>query len=375
MAPKMQMVLAPEMAMVQNKKTTKKSGRNASLLTYTDTPSARQVHVRSRTPIIRTNTNSTIIDGHEQIATVSGSVSFVTTKYQVNPGLGFYTWLSSRATGWEKYKLRKFEIMYVPAEANTTTPGSVYLAADYDPNDPPPSTLQALSTYETQQNGRVYNAMTLSLSPKRMFDGVQTKYVREGPVASDLSLYDAASFTFASISCANSNPIGQLWVRYVVELISPQTETSVPVSSSFAFMVKPELSDQVIPPEALTTVTFTNQVVNGAGVLTSGENFVLPKANWFMSGVLNVNQTQSEAVTIRIVPVVDDVELDSFETFIQPAPGGSLQNWSLPIPFNAYVPSNGSTKFRLAIRSSAIVNPENYAIVTGAGTTLSFRVV
>lgn len=377
MAGKMQMVLAPEMAMIPRKKNPKnrKTNGGGSLLTYVDTPAARQVHVKSRAPVIRTNSNCTIIDGHEQIATVSGSVSFTTTKFQVNPGLAFYTWLSSRATGWEKYRFRSFEIMYVPAEANTTTPGSVYLVADYDPTDAPPQTLQALSTYETQQNGRVYNAMTLKLSTKRMFDGVQTKYIREGPVASDLSLYDAASFTFATISCANTTPIGQLWVRYVVELISPQTESSVPASPSFAFMAKPELTDQAIPPNADTPVTFVNQIVNGAGVLTSGSDFVLPKANWFISGVLNVNQPQSEAVTFRILPVVDGAPLDAFETFIQPTSGTTYQSWGLPLPFNAYVSSNGKTRFRIDVRTTDIINPENYPIISASGTTLAFRVV
>jgi len=370
----MQMVLAPEMAIVPKKKmnkgTLRRIANTSNLLTYTDTPAARQVVVKNRPPVVRTGNNATRITGHEQIATVNGSIGFTSTKYQVNPGLGFYTWLSSRAVGWEKYKLIKFEVMYVPAEANTTTPGSVYLVADYDPTDPPPSSLQALSTYESQVNGRVYNALTLSLSTKRMFDGVQTKYVREGPVASALSLYDAASYTFATISCSDSAPIGQLWVSYVVDLISPQTESALPISPSYSFFTKPELQDQRLTWATLETITFPDVVVNGSGIAYADGVFTLPKANWHITGQVNLHSYTTSPS--RVIPTVDGQGLNAIETQFN---GGV--SYFLAVPVIAYVSSNGKTQFRVDCFAGAGVDPGNqdWTDVIASGTVLAFRVV
>jgi hypothetical protein len=41
-----------------------------------------------------------------------------------------------------------------------------------------------------------------------MFDGVQHKKVRCGPVGGDLQLYDAASIIVATVSCTDGSAIG-----------------------------------------------------------------------------------------------------------------------------------------------------------------------
>lgn len=214
----------------------KPTPRSSMPLSVRSVPAARTYHVEPRPARIKSGLKSTVISNHELIATVNGSVAFTSTRYSVNPGLLLYTWLSTQAAGWEKYKFRKLNFVYVPAEAVVTTPGSVYLAAEYDPNTAPPSSLQGLSTYETQSNARVFEACSLNIPPNRMFDGVQHKRIRCGNVAGDLQLYDACNFVFSTISCAQLGPIGQIWVHYEVEFFSPQTEPITLVPSNYTFV-------------------------------------------------------------------------------------------------------------------------------------------
>lgn len=338
------------------------------LIQTTSTPAAKQVVVANRPPVVRTNGNCTRITAHEQIYTVNGSVGFTATKFQVNPGLPFYTWLSQRAAGWEKYRLDKFEVMYIPAEANTTTPGSVYFVADYDPSDPPPSSLQALSTYEHQVNGRVYNALTLDLSPKRMFDGVQTKYIRQGPVPNDLALYDAASFTFATISCANGDPIGQIWVNYTVELISPQTEVGPGVPQSLAYFSQTTLFDQDIDQGVPLNVEWSLDVTNGPGVLynPSTRLFTLPKANYLIDGVLTLEDPAGGTTTF-IVELLKNGGAGVNATSQITNTGATTSN----IPFSTFFASNGTDTFGMVIN---LLTAGTITLKEG-GTCLRFRVV
>lgn len=183
--------------------------------------------MKTRAPRVQTNSNNTRISGHELIASVYGSVGYSATKVPINPGLPMFTWLSQQAHGWEKYKFLKLELVYVPSNAVTTTPGSVFLAADYDAEDPVPADLQALSTYETQASGKVYTAVSLSPPYKRLNDVPGHKFIRDTAVAAKLSLYDPCSFTIATIDCVDTSALGQLWVNYEVELISPQSQVRV----------------------------------------------------------------------------------------------------------------------------------------------------
>jgi hypothetical protein len=112
------------------------------MLAVSQAPIARSFTMPAARPQISGSGGSTIIRNHEQIATVAGSVSFAA-------GLSLYAWLSGRARGYEKYRLRRFRAYYVPADTGTTTVGEIYVGFDYDPVDAAPSSLAAMSAYET----------------------------------------------------------------------------------------------------------------------------------------------------------------------------------------------------------------------------------
>jgi hypothetical protein len=258
-------------------------------------PIATNVRVLARQPVIRSSNGRNYISGFEEFATVNGSVAFTATKYEFNPGLAAYTWLAGQSAGWEKHHFRRLQFVYVPAEAVTTTAGSVYLAADYDPVDPAPPTLASLSTYESQVNGRVYEKLTLTCAPARMYDGVQNKRIRDGPVTGDLELYDPCSFTFATIACANANAIGQLWVYYEVDLISRQTDTGTPVPPSL--VVRNGSANQGLATATPENIDFDEVITAGFSTTNVAGLLTLPPGAYTIQGQVCFIDSAAETLT------------------------------------------------------------------------------
>lgn len=262
-------------------------------------PIARNFRVRNAQPQMRElSSGSTLITGHEEIATVAGSVSFAATRYRFNPGLPLFTRLSQLAATYEKYRVRRLEFVYVPANAVTTTPGVVYLAADYDPVDAAPASLAALSTYETQDSSRVYDALKLRLSRNRMHDGVQAKKIRCGAVAGDLQLYDVGSVSVATVSCTDSSDIGQLWVYYEIELISPQTNPAAPVPQGFSLWNRS--SAQSFTSTVAATLAFDEQVVDGLELTNASGVFTMPCGLFEVTANCSLNDSAAESFVAQL---------------------------------------------------------------------------
>jgi hypothetical protein len=316
------------------------------MLAVSQAPIARSFTMPSARPQISSVAGSTIIRNHEQIATVAGSVSFAASRYRINPGLSLFAWLSGRARGYEKYRLRKFRAYYVPANTGTTTVGEIYVGFDYDPVDAAPSTLAALSAYETMLAERVYNGLCVDASVKRMFDGVQHKKIRCGPVAGDLQLYDAASVIVGTISCADTSDLGQLWVEYEVELISPQLEPSAPLPQALSML---NLSSaQTFTSTMDAAIEFDQFIVDGLEVSSALDTGVLtmPCGVYLVSGVVTVQDSSAEALTARVRPFVDGALHASQHSNLQVTVPANGYN---SIPVLVYFTSDGTTTFEMRL--------------------------
>jgi len=276
---------------------------------------------------------------------VNGSASFEATAYSIQPGLALYTWLSQRARGWEKYRFRKFEVTYIPEAAVTTTTGSVYLAAEYNPSDQAPASLAALSTYETQSNGRTYEMVSLKFKHGVMFDGVQHKRIRCGPVAGDLGLYDAGKIIVASIGGPGSS-VGQLWVHYEIELVSPQTSPSIPIPSSFSLF---NLSaNQAYTNMTPAVLQFDETIVDGIAPTLASGVFTLPCGMYELSGEITGNNSANESFTVLL-------ELLKNGSSTSPPQKSQSQNTivatgELCVPFHFYVYSDGDDTVSISVQ-------------------------
>lgn len=161
----------------------------------------------------------------EYIADVAGSVAFAATGYAINPGIATsFPWLSNLAVNFESYLFRSLSFEY-ETQKSTATSGAVMLAVDFDAADAAPATKTALMTYHNAVRSAVWGECCYRSdgADLRKF-GVQ-RYIRSAALAADLDIktYDVGNLFVATQGEADTTAIGELYVVYDVELITPQS--------------------------------------------------------------------------------------------------------------------------------------------------------
>jgi hypothetical protein len=219
----------------------------------------------------------------------------------------------------------------------TTTPGGIWLAADYDPNDSAPSSLASLSAYETMDDVQVHRALSLTLSVQRMFDGVQHKKIRCGPVGGDLQLYDGCSLIVATTDCTSSDPIGKLYLEYEIDLISPQVEPSLPIPPNVLLVT---LSNEQTISSSGAVVNFDTPIVEGFDLVETSGAITLPCGQFKISGIFSTSNALASTLTLEVEFLLDGASLSpplSWKSFVDyTAPSFST------VPLLGYVRSDGT---------------------------------
>ncbi len=330
------------------KNTSSQTGKGLKMTTNA-VPAAKNVNVSAVAPIISNRDGVCHIIGQEQIATINGSVTFNAEQFKFNPGLTTYSWLSLQAVGWEKYRVKQLEFVYVPAEAVTTTPGTIYLAYDYDPSDAAPSSLASISTYESQSSGRVFEALSCYGRPDRMHDGVQKKKVRTGPVGGDLMLYDACTINVATVSCSDTSALGQLWVYYDIEFYSRQVEPTLRISPSMALFGN---TTQTLTTTVAATLDYDVEIVNGLGVVSDGAGtYTLEPGSYIVTGVVEVSDSANETFSVLTEIQVNGASTSPAQTnYVSMSAGSAVQQ--LEVNFIYYVSSADSFTMRLRVTAT-----------------------
>jgi hypothetical protein len=287
--PKSQNTKQPTIPMTTPRRKSQTKAKSHKLaVTTTRAPAAKSFVVAKKPPQVRSVKGGTIISGQEFVRSVTGTASFTAVAIDINPGLvATYPWLSTQSKGWEKYKFHKFEVMYIPNHG-TDTSGSIFLAFDYDPEDPPPTTQNQMATFQTVTQQRVWDKTGISLAVRQAFAGIQYKKIRRGPVAGDKSIYDPARLIYATNGCPSSE-VGDIWVNYTIELRSQQSQIPFPISAKVSYLVE----TTQLSTRALTTLNFVNTAslevpVGGSDSLDlrshmSGTGIILPYGNYLLS--------------------------------------------------------------------------------------------
>jgi len=162
----------------------------------------------------------------EYIGEVTGSVNFNATQFPLNPGLGTtFPWLSLIASLYESYHFNNLQFHYCTQKA-TTTNGAVMMAVDYDANDTaPPSKLQ-LMAYEGAVRCQPWVNETFTCS-RAGLDVFKNRYVRLSTIANtDLKTFDVGNFYLCTQGNADTSVLGELYVTYDVDFMTPQYNTS-----------------------------------------------------------------------------------------------------------------------------------------------------
>jgi hypothetical protein len=168
------------------------------------------------------------VQHREYLADVNGSVNFAVTSYSVNPGLSStFPWLAPIANQFESYLLRNLSIEF-ETQKSTATSGTVLLAIDYDASDAVPANKQQLMSYHDAVRSSVWNECCFSADTRDLQKfGVQ-RYIRSGALAAnqDIKTFDVGNILIATQGCADATAIGELYVMYDIELITPQSDVS-----------------------------------------------------------------------------------------------------------------------------------------------------
>jgi len=164
----------------------------------------------------------------EYIQDVSGSVGFSSQSLSINPGIpSVFPWLSVMAKQFESFLFRRLKFDY-ETQKSASTSGSVMLAVDFDAADSPPTSKQELMSFHNAVRSAVWAECCYSSDEKDLQKfGVQ-RYIRSGSLGPNLDIktYDVGNLILATQGEADTSVIGELYVEYDVELITPQLSSA-----------------------------------------------------------------------------------------------------------------------------------------------------
>lgn len=174
----------------------------------------------------RSQKNGDVTVSHEEfIMDVNGSPLFLNQKLPINPGLvDLFPWLAQMAPLYESYRFESLEFAYESA-CTTNQNGTVMLAVDYDSSDSQAATKKQLATYRNYVKSNTW-VSCVNRSLREDLNKQKSYFVRSGSLAanSDIKLYDVGFLNLAVQGQADTAPVGELYVRYRVRLMTPQLE-------------------------------------------------------------------------------------------------------------------------------------------------------
>lgn len=204
----------------------------------------------------------------EYVTDIAGSIGFTYQRFNINPGLqATFPWLSSIAPSFEFYHFNKLEFVFRTSCGEVTTAanglvGKVIMATDHDCHDDPWA-----NKIEAEQQAGVVSGPTYA---KELVLKCQTTGGRLGgmpvtnfftrhegiPVGADQNLYDLGIMQLSTTQQNSAGVIGELWVRYDVDLIRPQQLESL--SQSFHIFSYPNATAAVATPFGTSTDVMNN---------------------------------------------------------------------------------------------------------------------
>jgi hypothetical protein len=144
-----------------------------------------------------------------------------------------FPWLSQIAVNFESYVFRSLKFLF-ETDAATTTPGSLLLAVDYDAHEDLPTDKQEMMSRRDAQRSPVWNACVVDCKKEDLHKR-KTYYVGNSAVPSssyqlvgsniksDDRLENVGEFIAASSNCTSTAQLGELYVEYEIELLTPDS--------------------------------------------------------------------------------------------------------------------------------------------------------
>jgi hypothetical protein len=166
----------------------------------------------------------------EFLGDIESGTSFVSTEFDLNPGLqSSFPWLSTIAQNFQQYEFHGllFEFKSTSAVAlnsTNTALGVNIFATQYNSLDDSFVNKVEMENYEYSTSACPAESMIHPIECAPFEKTVRMQYVRSGAVPSgeDARFYDLGRTTIASVGAQEASICGELWVTYDVEFFKPR---------------------------------------------------------------------------------------------------------------------------------------------------------
>lgn len=189
-------------------------------------PAAMSRSVGSSKPKERSRQGGRSLIFKEYVQDIAGSVAFSATSFPVQPGVGnLFAWLSTQAVSYQEYRFRRLRFIFETEKASSTS-GKVMMAFLPDAGEPTPASKQEMLENEHKTANAVWAPCSFSVQGPEALG--KRRYIRSGtlPANFDLKTYDLGNLIVATQGCADTSPVGELYVEYEVDLDVPVISAS-----------------------------------------------------------------------------------------------------------------------------------------------------
>lgn len=271
------------------------------------------VGMRNQLPKSQFSMGKQSVDGRitvthrEYIGEVGGNSDWgVSGNYAVNPGVGTtFPWLHHMAFQYESYRFLSLKFEFCPS-VPTTNPGRVMMFLDYDAADAAPVNKQSFLSNHGAVSGSVWAPLTVVADTKDLHKLPQHT-MRYGNLAPNLDIktYDVANLFVATGGTGPVADVGELYVDYVVEFITPQLNLKAEIEASSAKIgADPATVSKVNPLSNAMAVTGGLPVIQ-----QSGTQFALKEPGEYLFDIIKTGTGLVES-TVTAAAALDTASIN-----------------------------------------------------------------
>jgi hypothetical protein len=171
----------------------------------------------------------------EELKTHGTAGNFNLQGWALNPSRkDVFKWAAQISRSFEKFKIRKCKLRFVPVVA-TTTKGRVMLGVDYDARDAYPRDKEEAYAMQGTVSGPVWQELVLDVKP--MTEALFTTSGTESTSTYETRLVDYGNAFGATSDCTDTSTVmGEVFCDYEIELLIPQRyyETGARVLANYS---------------------------------------------------------------------------------------------------------------------------------------------
>lgn len=172
------------------------------------------------------------VSHREYLTDVTGSIGFALQSFNINPGSALtFPWLSSVAECYQSYRIHGLAFEFVSTSADAlnsvnTALGTVVMATNYNPANPPFTNKAEMEQYEYSSSNRPSRNQLHLVECDPKLQVMDHLFVRTGnvPAGQDIRFYDWGVFSIATVGMQAAATIGELWVTYDIEFFKPRIQ-------------------------------------------------------------------------------------------------------------------------------------------------------